>query len=92
VPRLSSDAPVVVIDESPEETELPTVVEHFDPHKIGKLAHESLHALFEAGEVALDLRPQQNLHAVVRELGLQLIQATGRIVEEAIERNAHAGL
>ena len=90
--RLAGNAPVVVIEQPAEERELALLVQDLDLHEIRELPRECLHALFEPRKIALDLRAQQRLHAVVGELRLQFVNGAGRIAEEPRERRADAGL
>jgi len=92
VPELAGDAPVIVVQDAPEESKLAPMVEQFDSHKIGELMHECLNALLEVSEVALDLVAQENLHAAIRELRPEFVQAPGRILEEALEGDPDSGL
>ena len=66
------------------------LVENRDLNEVGELPGECLHALVEPGEVGLNLRPQQRLHAVVGELGAEFANGSGRIVEEASDGRADA--
>src|SRR6266568_1062655 len=91
VSRFSRYAPGVIIQEAAKEPELLAIIEYFDWHEIGELAHECLHTLLQPRQIALDLRPEQCFHALVAELGLQLAQATNRITEEPRQGGAHAG-
>ncbi len=72
--------------------ELPLLVQNLDLHEVGELASECLNALVEPLKIALDLRPQQRLHAVVGELRFEFADGARWIAEEAGEGRADAGL
>jgi chemotaxis response regulator CheB len=88
----SGNAPLIVVEQAAEETELAVLVKNLDLHEVAQLARECLHALAELREVALDLRAQQRLHAVADKLRLQLSARASGIAEEARECGHQAGL
>src|SRR5271157_3048151 len=66
--RSAGNTPVVIIQQTAEKSELPLSIQDLDLHEIRKLTSECLHLLVEPLKIALDMRPQQLLHAVVGEL------------------------
>jgi len=48
------------------------LIQDLDLHEVSELSRECVDALVEPLKIALDMRPQQLLHAVVGELRLQL--------------------
>jgi hypothetical protein len=66
--RLAGNTPVVIIQQAAEEPELSLLIQDLDLHEICELPSECLHVLVEPLKIALDMRPQQLLHAVVGEL------------------------
>src|ERR1700722_4157569 len=66
--RPPGNTPIVIIQQAAEKTELSLSIQDFDLHEIRKLPSECLHVLVESLKIALDMRPQQLLHAVVGEL------------------------
>jgi hypothetical protein len=55
---LSSDPPVVEIEQAAKESQLSLLVEHFNAHQVVELAHEGLHSLVQPPQVLFDLRAQ----------------------------------
>ena len=68
--RPAGNTPVVIIQQAAEKRELSLLIQDLDLHEIRKLPSECLHVLVEPLKIALDMRPQQRLHAVVGELRL----------------------
>ena len=66
--RPAGNTPVVIIQQAAEERELSLLIQDLDLHEICELPSECLHVLVEPLKIALDMRPQQLLHAVVGEL------------------------
>ena len=66
--RSAGNTPVVIIQQAAEKRELPLLIQDLDLHEICELPSECLHVLVEPLKIALDMRPQQLLHAVVGEL------------------------
>ena len=66
--RPAGNTPVVIIQQPAEKRELPLLIQNLDLHEVCKLASECLDVLVESLKIALDMRPQQRLHAVVGEL------------------------
>ena len=66
--RSAGNTPVVIIQQATEKRELPLPIQDLDLHEIYELPSECLHVLVEPLKIALDMRPQQLLHAVVGEL------------------------
>src|SRR6267378_3012406 len=66
--RPPGNTPVVIIEQTAEKRELRLLIQDLDLHEICELPSECLHVLVEALKIALDMRPQQLLHAVVGEL------------------------
>jgi len=66
--RSADNTPVVIVQQAAEERELPPPIQDLDSHEIRKLPSECLHVPVESLKIALDMRPQQLLHAVVGEL------------------------
>jgi hypothetical protein len=54
--------------------------------------HECLHLLVKSSQLILDLGTQQDLHAVVCELGPEFAQCSGRIAKELGECRTDAAL
>src|ERR1035438_8474943 len=90
--RPSRDAPLIVVEQPPEESKLALLVQHFNLHEVGKLAGECLHLLVQPRQLVLDLGTQQYLHAVVGELRPEFANSSGRIAEELRECRADAAL
>src|SRR5580698_2531826 len=90
--RLASNPPVVVVDETPQELELATLIQNLDPDEIAELARECLDALFKPCNLGLDLRSKQLFHAATGKLRLQLVNCSGRITEQARECSSDARL
>src|SRR5882757_5567587 len=78
--RISRNAPVVIVEKTPQETELALAVQHLDRNKIIEPANKRLDMLFEKCPVAFDLRPQHRPHSIAGELRLQFLEATKRIL------------
>ncbi len=89
---LASNPPVVVVDETPQERELATLIQNLDPDEIAELARECLDALLKPCNLGLDLRPQQFFHAATGKLRLQLVNCSGWITEQAGECSSDASL
>ena len=68
------------------------LIQDLDLHEICELPSECLHVLVEPLKIALDMRPQQLLHAVVGELRFEFGNRALWIAEQASERRAYAGL
>ena len=66
--RSAGNTPVVIIQQAAEKRELPLLIQDLYLHEICELPSECLHVLVEPLKIALDMRPQQLLHAVVGEL------------------------
>ena len=66
--RSAGNTPVVIIQQATEKRELPLPIQDLDLHEIYELPSECLDVLVEPLKIALDMRPQQLLHAVVGEL------------------------
>src|SRR5580698_6209160 len=66
--RSAGNTPIVIIQQAAEEPELPLLAQDLNLHEIRKLSSECLYVLVESLKVALDMRPQQLLHAVVGKL------------------------
>jgi hypothetical protein len=69
--RFAGNTPVVIIQQAAEKRELPLPIQDLDLHEICELPSECLYVLVEPLKIALDMRPQQLLHAVVGELRLE---------------------
>ena len=69
--RSAGNTPVVIVQQAAEERELPLPIQDLDLHEICEVPSECLYVLVEPLKIALDMRPQQLLHAVVGELRLQ---------------------
>src|SRR5437879_13744686 len=70
--RSAGKTPVVIIQQAAEKRELPLPIQDLDLHEICELPSECLYVLVEPLKIALDMRPQQLLHAVVGELRFEL--------------------
>jgi hypothetical protein len=68
--RPPGNTPIVIIEQSAEEHELPLLIQDFDLHEIRKLPSECLHVLFEPSKIPLDMRTQERLDVVVGELAI----------------------
>jgi hypothetical protein len=66
--RSAGNTPVVIVQQAAEKRELPPPIQDLDLHEIRKLPSECLHVQVEPLKIAVDMRPQQFLHAVVGEL------------------------
>src|SRR5487761_1304092 len=69
--------------------QLALLILHFNLHEIGKLAGESLDALFQPRKVMFNLRAQQSFHAAVGKLRSQLANGSGGIMEHPGQRSAY---
>src|SRR5208282_1033036 len=84
--RLPGNTPYVIIQQAAEERELPLLIQDLNLHEICELPSECLHVLVEPLKIALDMRTQQLLHAVVGELRFQLGNRAFWITEEPSKR------
>jgi hypothetical protein len=71
--------PIVIIQQAAEKPELSLLMQDLDLHEVSKLPGECLHALVEPSKIVLDMRAQQRLHAVARELRFEFAYRTCRI-------------
>jgi hypothetical protein len=62
------DPPVIEVQRSAEELQLFFLVKNLYRDKVRKLAREGLHSLVKQSTTRLDLRTEQYLHALIREL------------------------
>ena len=81
--RLSGNTPVVIIQQAAEKRELPLPTQDLDLHEIRELSSECLHVLVEPLKIALDVRTQQRLHAVVCELRFEFGDRAFWVVQQA---------
>src|SRR6266567_3904812 len=61
--RYAGNSPIVVVEQTAEESKLACMIEELDLHEVAELTDEALHSLFERYNVTLDLRANQSLHA-----------------------------
>src|ERR1700685_528085 len=69
--RPAGNTPVVIIQQAAEKRKLPLLIQNLDLHEVCYLASECLDVLVESLKIALDMRPQQLLHAVAGELSFE---------------------
>src|SRR5271166_645093 len=89
--RPAGNTPIVVIQQAAEKRELTLPIQDLDLHEISELPSECLHVLVEPLQIALDMRPQQLLHAVVGELRFEFGNRALWIAQEASEGRAYTG-
>ncbi len=90
--RPAGNTPVVIIQQASEKRELSLLIQNLDLHEVCELPSECLHVLVEPLKIALDMRPQQRLHAVVGELRFEFGNRAFWIAQQASERRPDAGL
>ena len=66
--RPPGNTPVVIIQQTTKELELPLLIQDLDLHEIRKLPSERLHMLVESLKIALDVRTQERFDVVIGEL------------------------
>ena len=66
--RPASNTPAVIVQQPAEKRELSLPIQDLDLHEIRELPSECLHMPVEPPKIVLDMRTQQRLHAVAREL------------------------
>jgi hypothetical protein len=66
--RSPGNTKIVIIQQAAEKRELPLLIQDLYLHEICELPNECLHMLVEPLKIAVDMRPQKLLRAVVGEL------------------------
>ena len=89
---IAGDSPVIKVQQSAEELQLPPLIEDLHRDKVRELAHEGPHSLVKQSTISLDLRTEQHLHALIRELRVKLGKAARRIRDEPRHSGTDAGL
>jgi len=88
----AGDAPLVVIDQTPEEPKLSLLVEYFNPHQVFELLSERPDRALQTAQVRFDLRPEQLLDGLTVELSRELGDRMRGISDELRKCGAETGL
>ena len=94
MPRLSRNAPVVVVEQPPEEVKLTFLIQDVDLHQITELAHKCLHLAVRAARGRARSATRSSVFMPLLEnCALSSWTRSDRVVDIAVrKRGAHAGL